>query len=103
MTRFRFTLYIAGESPRSRQAATNLRRLCEGKLGGECELDIVDVTRDPDRAEEARILTTPTLVKESPGLPRRVTGDLTDADQVMVILALDAIADGETPSADPMQ
>jgi circadian clock protein KaiB len=89
MARFRFTLYVAGESHRSRQAAVNLRKICEERLGGRCELSIVDVTRDPERAESARILTTPTLVKESPGLPRRVTGDLTNPEQVMIALALD--------------
>lgn len=101
MARFRFTLYIAGESHRSRQAAGNLRRLCEERLGGLCELAVVDVMRYPDRAETARILTTPTLVKESPGMPKRVTGDLTNAEQVMSALALDADDAPHPPHSPP--
>jgi circadian clock protein KaiB len=48
----------------------------------------VDVADEPDRAEAARILTTPTLVKEAPGQPRRVTGDLSDAERVFLALGL---------------
>ena len=83
-----FTLYVAGQTPRTIQAAANLKRLGQEKLGGEYDLTVVDVATEPDRAETARILTTPTLVKEGPGQPRRVTGDLSDAERVFVALGL---------------
>ena len=51
-------------------------------------LTIVDVAHEPERAEAARILTTPTLVKEAPGQARRVTGDLSDAERVFIALGL---------------
>ncbi len=88
MTRVVFTLYVAGQSPRSLQAAANLNRLGQERLGGAYDLTVVDVADDPNRAESARILTTPTLVKEAPGQPRRVTGDLSDVERVFVALGL---------------
>ena len=87
-TRVIFTLYVAGRTPRSLQAAANLDRLGKERLGGEYDLTVVDVASDPERAEAARILTTPTLVKEAPGQARRVTGDLSDAERVFVALGL---------------
>ena len=87
-TRVVFTLYVAGQSPRSAQAETNLKRLGAERLGGAYDLTVVDVATDPDRAEAARILTTPTVVKEAPGQPRRVTGDLSDAECVFRALGL---------------
>lgn len=85
-----FTLYVAGRSARSRQAEENLRRLGEGRLGGAYALTVVDVTVDGERAEAARVLTTPTLVKESPAPARRVTGDLGDLERLWTLLDLDA-------------
>lgn len=85
-----FTLYVAGDSPRSAQAAANLNRLGQEKLGGQYDLTVVDVMSDPERAESARILTTPTLVKEAPGQKRRVTGDLSDAERVFMALGIQA-------------
>jgi circadian clock protein KaiB len=88
MSRFRFTLYVAGETARSQQAYANLRRLCEERLGGDCRITVVDVVRDPEAAETGRVLTTPTVVREEPAPPRRVTGDLSDPDRVLAALAL---------------
>jgi circadian clock protein KaiB len=87
-TRVIFTLYVAGQTPRSLQAAANLDRLGKERLGGKYDLTVVDVASEPERAEAARILTTPTLVKEAPGQARRVTGDLSDAERVFVALGL---------------
>jgi circadian clock protein KaiB len=84
----KFTLYVAGDTYRSQRSIANLRRLGAERLSGAFELEIVDVQRDPESAERDRILTTPTLIKRSPGHPRRVTGDLTDFEQVMIALAL---------------
>ncbi len=88
MTRVVFTLYVAGQSPRSAQAVANLERIGRDRLGGEYDLTVVDVADNPERAEAARVLTTPTVVKEAPGQPRRVTGDLSDAERVFMALGL---------------
>jgi circadian clock protein KaiB len=91
MIEFSFKLYVAGESMRSRQATVNIRRLADEKLAGRYELTVIDVVKDPEAAEADRILTTPTLVKERPAPPRRVTGDLSDATLVLAALALDEL------------
>lgn len=83
-----FQLFVAGDSARSRAAEENFRRLAAERLHDRYELSVVDVIKDPDRAEEARILTTPTLVKTAPGPMRRVTGDFGDFDTVMLALAI---------------
>jgi len=88
MKQFQFTLFIAGETPRSQRAIANLRRIARERLGGDYELTVVDVQQQPERAEEERILTTPTLVKRAPEPRRRVTGDLTNAEQVLIALSL---------------
>lgn len=61
-----FRLFVAGDSPRSLRAIENLRRLGEDTLGGRYEMEVVDVLQHPERAEEDRILATPTLVKHAP-------------------------------------
>ena len=85
---FQFTLFIAGETPRSQRAIANLKRIALERLGGDYELTVVDVQQEPERAVEERILTTPTLVKRAPEPRRRVTGDLTHAEQVLIALSL---------------
>lgn len=89
MQSIRLILYVAGQTPRSARAVANLRRLMSEGLGGAPELTIIDVVEDPDAAESARILTTPTLVKEHPAPPRRVTGDLSNVAKVVFALSLE--------------
>lgn len=92
MDEFRFTLYIAGQTPRSERAVANLRLLCEERLRRAYSLVVVDVLEQPEVAEAERILTTPTLVKESPPPLRRLIGDLSDTDKVLLGLNLPAAA-----------
>ncbi len=78
------TLYIAGQTPRSERAISNLRHLCEKFFSyGEYEMNIVDVLEQPDVAERLKILATPMLVKELPPPSRRIIGDLSNAQQVI--------------------
>jgi circadian clock protein KaiB len=92
MDRYLFRLYVAGQSARSRQAIVNLRRLGDERLAGHYELVVVDVLEDPESAETARVLTTPTLVREQPTPSRRITGDLSDMARVADVL--DILPDG---------
>ncbi len=84
----RLTLYVAGDSVRSQQAIANLRRIVGAGVEGGAEVSVVDVLLDPERAEAARILTTPTVVREAPAPARRVTGDLSDLRTVVAALGL---------------
>jgi circadian clock protein KaiB len=94
MDRYQFRLYVAGRSARSQQAIANLRRIGEEQLAGRYDLVVVDVLEDPEGAEAGRVLTTPTLVREQPAPPRRVTGDLSDLARVAE--ALDILPDVRT-------
>ena len=82
MDKYVFTLYVTGQTPRSRQAVANLRELCE-VLGGDCEYTVVDVLERPQLAEDDKILATPTLVRKQPLPMRRIIGDLSMTDSVL--------------------
>jgi circadian clock protein KaiB len=88
MAPVRLTLYVAGDSLRSEQAIANLRRIVAAGVEGEAQVAVVDVLQHPERAEAARILTTPTVVREAPAPARRVTGDLSDLRTVVAALGL---------------
>ncbi|GAB4495103.1 MAG: hypothetical protein OHK0052_01770 [Anaerolineales bacterium] len=88
----RFTLYIAGQSPPSIAARENLTRLCAAVAHTVCEITVIDVFAEPEQAESARILATPTLIKHFPLPERRIIGDLTDFDKVLRALGLENYA-----------
>lgn len=90
MSSLQLTLYVAGDTPRSRQAMANLERICVELLGGRARCATVDVTATPEVAERERILTTPTVVRETPLPRRRVTGDLSDINRVLAALELES-------------
>ncbi len=81
-------LYITGHTPRSEQAIANLRRICEEKLRDQYDLDIIDILDQPDLAEQEKILATPTLIRLAPPPVRRLIGDLSDTEKVMMGLSL---------------
>lgn len=77
-------LYVTGTSPRAQVAIANLRRICEQDLHGQYELEIIDVLEHPEVAEREKILATPTLIKQLPPPLRRVIGDLSDKEKVLL-------------------
>ena len=77
-------LYVSGTSPRAKTAIANLQRICEEELKGQYTLEIIDVLQHPEAAETDRILATPTLVKQLPPPLRRVIGDLSDKEKVLL-------------------
>lgn len=79
---------MTGSSARAETAVSNLRRLCEQELANDCELQIIDVLANPQLAEDEKILATPTLIKELPPPLRRVIGDLSDKERVLLGLEL---------------
>lgn len=84
MNNYILKLYVSGSSPRAEAAIANLKRICEQDLAGRYTLEIVDVLENPDAAEKDKILATPTLVKSLPPPLRRVIGDLSDKDKVLL-------------------
>jgi len=81
-------LYLTGHTSRSLKAVQAVKTLCEEHLTGRYELEIVDLCQQPERAQAAQIIAAPTLVKELPPPLRRLIGDLTDPDRVLVALNL---------------
>lgn len=81
-------LYITGKSVRSERAISNLSRICREDLDGRYTIEIVDVLDHPQLAEDERILATPLLIKKLPPPLRRVLGDLSDREQVLLGLDL---------------
>lgn len=88
MRNYQLKLYITGHTQRSQQAIANLRRICDEELRGEYELVVIDVLERPQLAEDEKILATPTLVKELPMPIRRIIGDLSDSERVLLGLDL---------------
>ena len=84
LSEYVLTLFVTGTSPRTQVAIANLNRICAQELDGRYKLEIVDVLEHPQRAEDERILATPTLIKQLPPPLRRVIGDLSDKDKVLL-------------------
>ena len=84
LNRYILKLYVTGQSPRAQRAIANLRRLCKEELDGCYEIEIIDVLEHPELAETDRILATPTLIKQLPPPLRRVIGDLSNRDKVLL-------------------
>jgi circadian clock protein KaiB len=96
LTNYLLKLYVTGKTPRSEMAIANLRRICNDELRGQYEMQIIDVLEHPQLAEDERILATPTLIKRLPPPLRRVIGDLSDTEKVL--LGLDVWPDAPTPT-----
>jgi len=79
---------VTSASSRTGTAIANLQRICEQELDGQYELEIIDVLEFPDKAEDEKILATPTLIKSLPLPLRRVIGDLSDKEKVLLGLEL---------------
>jgi circadian clock protein KaiB len=88
VSELRLKLFIAGDSPRARAAATDLARACHDHLDGEPIIETIDVLLHPDLADAYCVLTTPTVLREFPLPRRRATGDLHDAARLLAALAL---------------
>lgn len=97
MNKFLLKLYVTGQTTRSRQAITNLKRLCDRELDGRYEMVVIDVLERPQLAEDEKILATPTVVKELPTPIRRIIGDLSDIDKVLLGLDLQAFKERSAP------
>jgi circadian clock protein KaiB len=79
-------LFISGSTPRSVRAIRNIRALCEERLQGRYELKVIDVYQHPERLQAERVVVTPTLVKKLPLPLRKIIGDLSDTERVLVAL-----------------
>ena len=81
-------LYVTGTTTRSTQAVANIRALCEEYLPGRYDLEVIDIYQQPTQAADQQIIAAPTLIKTLPEPPRRLIGDLSNRDRVLVGLDL---------------
>ena len=84
MEKYVLRLYITGRTPRSERAIRNLRQMCDEDLGDQFRLEVIDVLEHPQLAEDEKILATPTLIRTLPPPIRRVIGDLSDREKVLL-------------------
>jgi len=95
---YRLKLYIAGLSPKSAVAIANLNKICEEHLPGRYHLDVIDLYQQPQRAEGEQIIAIPTLIKQRPPPLRRIIGDLSNTERVLVGLDIREKASCQTTS-----
>ena len=81
-------LYVAGQSPKSIRAFANLKALCEQHLDGRYKIEVIALLENPQMARGDQIVAVPTLVVKLPHAVRKIIGDLSDTDRVLVGLAL---------------
>ena len=82
--RYVLRLYIAGQTPKSMAAITNLKRICEEYLHGRYVLEVIDLYQQPQLAKGEQIIAVPTLIKKLPEPLRRIIGDMSNTERVLV-------------------
>lgn len=88
LERMELRLYVAGQSPRSVRAIENLRRVCEEHLHGRYTIELIDLVEHPRLARGDEIIAVPTLVRRLPEPIRKIIGDLSDTERVLIGLQL---------------
>jgi len=84
-------LYVAGQTPKSMTAFANLKKICEERLKGKYEIEIIDLLVNPQLGREHQIFAIPTLVRKLPEPVRKIIGDLSDTERVLVGLDIKSI------------
>ncbi len=77
-------LYVAGQTPKSVTALANLKKFCEEHLAGKYRIEVIDLVQNPKLARTDQILAIPTLVRRLPAPMRKIIGDLSDQEKVLV-------------------
>jgi circadian clock protein KaiB len=91
-------LYVAGQTPKSLAAFANLKQICETHLNGRYSIEVIDLVEQPQLSKGDQILAIPTLVRKLPEPVRKIIGDLSDANRVLVGLDL---RPADPPEASP--
>jgi len=100
MNKFKLRLYVTGKTPKSERAIANLKEICEKGMEGLYELQVIDVLESPQLAEDEKILATPTLIKDLPPPLKRIIGDLSNSEKVLLGLDLSPVSDSDEQKED---
>jgi circadian clock protein KaiB len=85
---FVLRLFVSGSTPKSSRAVENVKRICEAFLPGRYELEVVDVYQQPELARDKQLIAAPTLIREEPPPVRRIVGDMSNEEKVLIGLDL---------------
>jgi circadian clock protein KaiB len=91
---FELRLYVAGQTAKSLAAFANLKRICETHLAGQYRIEVIDLTKTPQRAASDQILAVPPLVRRLPEPIRKILGDLSNEERVLAGLDVQPIMGG---------
>lgn len=83
-------LYVAGQTPKSLLAFANLKRICEEHLAGQYAIELIDVAKHPELAQRDQVVAIPTLIRNLPEPVRKIIGDLSHTERVLVGLDIQA-------------
>jgi circadian clock protein KaiB len=86
--KFMLRLYVTGSTPQSLRAINNIQKICKENLDGNYNLEVINLYENPELAKTEQIIAAPTLVKQLPLPLRRIIGDLSNSDKVLVGLGL---------------
>ena len=81
---YNLRLYVAGQTPKSIAAIANLEKLCDQHLNGRYEIEIIDLMKNPALAQRHQIIAIPTLIRQLPEPLKRIIGDLSNPEKVLV-------------------
>ena len=85
---FQLRLYVAGQTPKAQRAFANLRKICDEHLAGRYSIEVIDLLEDPQLGRGDQILALPTLVRRLPAPIKKIIGDLSNTERVLVGLDL---------------
>jgi circadian clock protein KaiB len=85
---YELRLYVAGQTPKSLAAFANLKKICEEHMPGQYEIEVIDLLKKPQLASGDQILAIPTLVRKLPAPIKKIIGDLSNTERVLVGLDL---------------
>lgn len=86
-------LYVAGQTPKSLAAFANLKKICEEHLAGKYRIDVVDLAANPSLARQDQVLAIPTLVRQLPPPLKKIIGDLSNTERVLVGLEIEPLTE----------
>jgi circadian clock protein KaiB len=81
---YNLRLYVAGQTPKSIAAIANLKKICEQHLNGRYDIEVIDLMKNPALAQRHQIVAIPTLIRQLPEPLKRIIGDLSNLEKVLV-------------------
>jgi circadian clock protein KaiB len=98
---WRLRLYVAGQTPKSLTAFANLKRICEEHLAGRYQIEVIDLMRQPELAQTDQIIALPTLVRKLPEPIKRIVGDLSNSERVVLGMNLEKLSGPPSSKKEP--